>query len=131
MSGTTSRGDMGRLYVQRCRNRKRTHGGAANCGSELADLDARADLVQRQPAVAERSQVAPLHAQDNRRRLLIAGPHPAIDAEDPGAAGYTGSLVVVDFPSLEAATAWANEDPYISAGVYARVTVKPFRRVLP
>lgn len=64
-------------------------------------------------------------------RLLIAGPHPAIDAEDPGAAGYTGSLVVVDFPSLKAATAWANEDPYISAGVYARVTVKPFRRVLP
>lgn len=64
-------------------------------------------------------------------RVLIAGPHPAIDAEDPGAAGFTGSLVVVDFPSLEEATHWANEDPYIKAGVYASVSVKPFRRVLP
>jgi uncharacterized protein YciI len=64
-------------------------------------------------------------------RVLIAGPHPAIDAEDPGAAGFTGSLVVVDFPSLEEATTWANADPYIEAGVYARVSVKPFKRVLP
>jgi uncharacterized protein YciI len=64
-------------------------------------------------------------------RVLVAGPHPAIDAEDPGAAGFTGSLVVVDFPSLEDATTWANADPYITAGVYARVSVKPFKRVLP
>lgn len=64
-------------------------------------------------------------------RVLIAGPHPAIDAEDPGAAGFTGSLVVVDFPSLEEATKWANADPYLEAGVYARVSVKPFKRVLP
>jgi uncharacterized protein YciI len=64
-------------------------------------------------------------------RVLIAGPHPAIDAEDPGAAGFTGSLVVVDFPSLEEAIAWANADPYIKAGVYAKVAVKPFKRVLP
>jgi uncharacterized protein len=64
-------------------------------------------------------------------RVLIAGPHPAIDAEDPGSAGFTGSLVVVDFPSLEEATTWANADPYIKAGVYAKVTVKPFKRVLP
>jgi hypothetical protein len=64
-------------------------------------------------------------------RLLIAGPHPAIDAEDPGAAGFTGSLVVVDFPSLEDAQKWADEDPYIEAGVYQKVTVKPFKRVLP
>ena len=64
-------------------------------------------------------------------RLLIAGPHPAIDAEDPGAAGFTGSLVVVDFPSLEDAQRWADEDPYIEAGVYQKVTVKPFKRVLP
>ncbi len=64
-------------------------------------------------------------------RLLIAGPHPAIDADDPGEAGFTGSLVVVDFPSLEDARAWADADPYVDAGVYARVTVKPFKRVLP
>ena len=64
-------------------------------------------------------------------RVLIAGPHPAIDTEDPGAAGFTGSLVVVDFPSLEAARAWADEDPYVAAGVYASVVVKPFRKVLP
>jgi len=64
-------------------------------------------------------------------RVLIAGPHPAIDAEDPGSAGFTGSLVVVDFPSLEEATAWADEDPYVAAGVYSEVQVKPFKRVLP
>lgn len=64
-------------------------------------------------------------------RLLLAGPHPAIDAEDPGPAGFSGSLVVVDFPSLEDAKSWANADPYADAGVYAKVTVKPFRKVLP
>jgi uncharacterized protein YciI len=63
-------------------------------------------------------------------RLLIAGPHPAIDAEDPGSAGFTGSLVVVDFPSLDEAIGWANADPYLDAGVYSKVVVKPFRRVL-
>lgn len=64
-------------------------------------------------------------------RLLLAGPHPAIDTEDPGPAGFTGSLVVAEFPSLEAAQAWAGADPYAAAGVYARVTVKPFKKVLP
>ena len=64
-------------------------------------------------------------------RLLVAGPHPAIDAEDPGPAGFSGSLVVVDFPSLEEAQAWADADPYVEAGVYARVVVKPFKPVLP
>jgi uncharacterized protein YciI len=64
-------------------------------------------------------------------RLLVAGPHPAIDAEDPGNAGFTGSLVIVDFPSLEDAQRLADEDPYISAGVYEKVVVKPFKRVLP
>ncbi|MEM1176385.1 MAG: YciI family protein [Pseudomonadota bacterium] len=64
-------------------------------------------------------------------RVLIAGPHPAIDAEDPGEAGFTGSLVVVDFPSLEEAQAWADADPYVEAGVYASVTVKPFKQVVP
>ncbi len=64
-------------------------------------------------------------------RLLLAGPHPAIDAEDPGGAGFTGSLVVADFPSLEDAKVWADADPYVEAGVYANVVVKPFKRVLP
>lgn len=64
-------------------------------------------------------------------RLLVAGPHPAIDSPDPGPAGFTGSLVIVDFPSLEEAQAWADADPYVAAGVYARVTVKPFKQVLP
>jgi uncharacterized protein YciI len=64
-------------------------------------------------------------------RLLIAGPHPAVDAEDPGEAGFTGSLVIVDFPSIDEAKAWANADPYIDAGVYAKVSVKPFKKVLP
>jgi len=64
-------------------------------------------------------------------RVLIAGPHPAVDAEDPGPAGFTGSLVVIDFPSLEDAQAWAEADPYVDAGVYAKVGVKPFKLVLP
>lgn len=64
-------------------------------------------------------------------RLLLAGPHPALDCEDPGPAGFTGSLVVARFDDLAAAEAWAAEDPYVHAGVYARVQVKPFRKVLP
>jgi uncharacterized protein YciI len=64
-------------------------------------------------------------------RLVLAGPHPAIDSEDPGPAGFTGSLVVAEFNSLEAARTWADQDPYIEAGVYAQVTVKPFKKVLP
>lgn len=64
-------------------------------------------------------------------KLLIAGPCPAIDSEDPGEAGFTGSLIVAEFDSLTAAQAWADEDPYISAGVYNKVTVKPYKKVLP
>jgi len=64
-------------------------------------------------------------------RLLLAGPHPAIDSPDPGDAGFTGSLVVAEFSSLEAAREWADADPYRDAGVYAQVTVKPFKKVLP
>lgn len=64
-------------------------------------------------------------------RLLLAGPTPAIDAEDPGPAGFSGSLVVVEFESLEEARDWANADPYVAAGVYANVRVKPFKPVLP
>jgi uncharacterized protein YciI len=64
-------------------------------------------------------------------RLLLAGPCPAIDAEDPGPAGFSGSIVIAEFESLEAARAWADVDPYVAAGVYARVEVRPFKRVLP
>ena len=64
-------------------------------------------------------------------RVALAGPHPAVDSNDPGAAGFTGSLIVAEFASLEAAKAWADADPYIAAGVYANVLVKPFKQVLP
>jgi uncharacterized protein YciI len=64
-------------------------------------------------------------------RLILAGPHPAIDSEDPGTAGFTGSLVVAEFESLEDAQRWADDDPYVSAGVYHRIVVKPFKKVLP
>jgi uncharacterized protein YciI len=80
---------------------------------------------------ARESHLARLKALAAEGRLLVAGPHPAIDAEDPGSAGFTGSLVIVDFSSLDDAKAWANADPYLEAGVYASVSVKPFRRVLP
>lgn len=72
-----------------------------------------------------------LKALDAEGRLLLAGPCPAIDNEDPGDAGFTGSIVVAKFDSLEAARAWADADPYVDAGVYAHVDVKPFRKVLP
>jgi uncharacterized protein YciI len=64
-------------------------------------------------------------------RIVLAGPHPAVDSEDPGSAGFTGSLIVAGFDSLEEAQAWADADPYVTGGVFARVTVKPFRKVLP
>lgn len=64
-------------------------------------------------------------------RLLLAGPHPAIDSEDPGPAGFSGSLVVAEFDSLSAAQSWADADPYVAAGVYQNVVVKPFKKVLP
>lgn len=64
-------------------------------------------------------------------RLILAGPYPAIDSHDPGPAGFSGSLIVAEFESLEAAQAWANADPYVNAGVYRKVTVKPFKKVLP
>ncbi|MFT7471082.1 MAG: hypothetical protein ACI8XU_000977 [Kiritimatiellia bacterium] len=63
-------------------------------------------------------------------RLLVAGPHPAIDSSEPGEAGFSGSLVIAEFDSLEQAQAWADADPYVAAGVYQRVVVKPFKRVL-
>ena len=72
-----------------------------------------------------------LKALQAEGRLFVAGPHPAIDSPDPGEAGFSGSLIIAEFDSLEAATAWADADPYRAAGVYARVTVKPFRKALP
>ena len=72
-----------------------------------------------------------VHALVDEGRLLIAGPHPAVDSTDPGPAGFTGSLIIADFESLQEAETWAQEDPYVKAGVYARVTVKPFKQVLP
>jgi len=80
---------------------------------------------------ARPDHIARLEALRNEGRLVLAGPHPAIDAENPGEAGFSGSLVVAEFDSLEAAQAWADADPYIIAGVYAKVTVKPFKKVLP
>jgi len=76
---------------------------------------------------AHLARLKKLHAEG---RLLIAGPHPAVDADDPGAAGFTGSLVIAEFPSLEDARSWADADPYVEAGVYARVSVRPFKLVL-
>ncbi|HBM84747.1 MAG TPA: hypothetical protein DD808_06200 [Halieaceae bacterium] len=64
-------------------------------------------------------------------RLLAAGPHPALDTEDPGSAGFTGSLIIAEFDSLEAARDWADSDPYVAAGVFQQVVVKPYKRVLP
>jgi uncharacterized protein len=72
-----------------------------------------------------------LQALQDAGRLILAGPHPAIDTENPGEAGFTGSLVVAEFDNLEAAQQWADADPYIDAGVYTQVTVKPFKKVLP
>lgn len=72
-----------------------------------------------------------LRMLQNQGRLLVAGPCPAIDSENPGDAGFTGSLIIAKFDSLVAAQEWANEDPYIAAGVYKNVTVKPYKKVLP
>lgn len=72
-----------------------------------------------------------LTALQDAGRLLLAGPFPAIDSTDPGAAGFTGSLIVAEFASLEEAKTWANADPFVAAGVYANVCVKPFRKTLP
>lgn len=80
---------------------------------------------------ARSGHLARLNELKEAGRLLLAGPHPATDSEDPGNAGFTGSLVVAEFGSLEEAQAWADADPYVEAGVYTRVAVKPFKRVLP
>lgn len=95
----------------------------------IISQDNKGSLQQRlkaRPAHLER-----LEKLKNEGRLLIAGPHPAIDSNDPGEAGFTGSLVVAEFASLNNARQWADADPYIEAGVYKSVIVKPFKKVLP
>ena len=77
------------------------------------------------------AHLARLQQLTDEGRLLVAGPCPAIDSKDPGEAGFTGSVVIADFPSLEDAQAWADADPYMDAGVYKEVTVKPYIKVLP
>jgi uncharacterized protein YciI len=92
--------------------------------TDVADsLDKR---LQARPAHLER-----LTALKSVGRVVLAGPMPAVDSNDPGAAGFTGSLIVAEFDSLGAAQAWADADPYVKAGVYANVVVKPFKQVLP
>ena len=75
--------------------------------------------------------VARLQALQAEGRLVLAGHFPAIDSPDPGAAGFTGSAIVAEFPSLSDAKTWADADPYVAAGVYGKVTVRPFKKVLP
>ena len=91
--------------------------------------DGEAVLAQRMQARA--AHLERLCALRDAGRLLLAGPCPAIDAEDPGDAGFTGSIVIAEFESLAEARAWADVDPYVAAGVYDRVEVRPFRPVLP
>lgn len=80
---------------------------------------------------ARAAHLARLTFLRDQGRLLLAGPCPAIDAEDPGPAGFSGSIVIAEFDSLVTARAWADADPYVDAGVYARVDVRPFKAVLP
>jgi hypothetical protein len=87
-------------------------------------------------SLEKRLQARPDHIKrledlQQQGRLVIAGPHPNIDAEDPGPEGFSGSLIVAEFDSLEAAQSWADADPYVAAGVYGKVTVKPFKKVFP
>lgn len=80
---------------------------------------------------ARPSHLARLQALQDEGRLILAGPHPAVDSNDPGEAGFSGSLVVAEFADQAAAQAWADADPYVAADVYAKVVVKPFKKVLP
>ena len=82
--------------------------------------------LKTRPAHLERLQLL-----QQEGRMILAGPHPNIDSEDPSTSGFSGSLIVADFPSLETARQWADEDPYNQAGIYSKVTVKPFKQVFP
>lgn len=91
--------------------------------------DVQDSLAKRK--TVRQAHLARLQELKDAGRLILAGPHPATDNDDPGSAGFTGSLVVAEFESLRSAQDWANDDPYIAAGVYAQVVVKPFKKVLP
>ena len=80
---------------------------------------------------AREAHLARMQELIHEGRLLVAGPHPALDCEDPGEAGFSGSLVIAEFSSLEDAQSWADSDPYVEAGVYQKVVVKPYKIVLP
>ena len=95
----------------------------------IIGLDTPNSLGKR--VAARPAHVARLQALQDQGHLLLAGPFPAVDALDPGAAGFTGSLIVAEFASLPAAQTWANADPYVAAGVYASVDVKPFKKTFP
>lgn len=95
----------------------------------IEGYDAPEALPQRM--AARPAHLARLTALRDEGRLLLAGPCPAIDSEDPGPAGFSGSIVIAEFDSLETARVWAKADPYVEQGVYARVEVRPFRKVLP
>ena len=95
----------------------------------IVGIDKENSLEARMSVRAD--HVARLEALKQQGRLIIAGPNPAIDSSDPGEAGFSGSIIIAEFESLEAAQAWADEDPYIRSGAYAAVTVKPFKKVLP
>ena len=95
----------------------------------IVGQDAPDSLNKRRDTRAD--HLARLQTLQDEGRLLLAGPFPAIDSNDPGPAGFTGSLIVAEFDSLNAAQTWADNDPYRAAGVYASVSVKPFKKVLP
>jgi len=95
----------------------------------ITGLDTHNSLEKR--LAARPAHVARLQALQEEGRLLLAGPFPAVDSNDPGAAGFSGSLIVAEFPALAAAVTWAQADPYVAAGVYANVDVKPFKKVFP
>lgn len=92
--------------------------------------------TDREDSLEARLQARPEHVErlkqlQNEGRLLLAGPHPAIDSDDPGPAGFSGSLIIAEFASLEEAKAWADDDPYTQTGVFSQISVKPFRKTLP
>lgn len=95
----------------------------------IISQDVENSLEKRMSARAE--HLARLQALQDEGRLLVAGPHPKTDSEDPGPAGFTGSLIIAEFESLQKAQEWADADPYIAAGVYEKVIVKPFKKVFP
>jgi len=88
------------------------------------------DSLEKRLAVRS-AHLARIETLQQEGRLILAGPYPAIDSPDPGPAGFSGSLIVAEFESLEAAQVWAEADPYVTSGVYAKVSVKPFKKVLP